>query len=113
MGNNGGKRNYGYGKQLTWAGQKALLDRYGSGHYATRAAHSERWSQFAKYIKEQNINDTRNITQEVIEQYANTLKQSVEGKTLSVAYAQNLLSTINVVLETLRKDRELAISPRQ
>jgi integrase len=37
----------------------------------------------------------------------------VGNKTLSVAYAQNLLSTVNVVLATLRKDRALSISPRQ
>jgi hypothetical protein len=113
MGNIGGKRNYGYGKQIAWAGQQALLDRYGSGHYATRAAHSERWLQFVKYAKEQDINDARNITPKTIEHYARTLKRAVEQKTLSIAYAQNLLSTVNVVLEALRKDRQLAISPKQ
>ena len=29
MGNVGGNRNYGYGKQLAWAGKNALADRYG------------------------------------------------------------------------------------
>lgn len=112
MGNIGGRRNYGYGKQLAWAGQQALRDRYGSGHYATQAAHGERWTQFVKYLKEQNIRDARNISHETIEQYATKLKQAVEQKAMSVAYAQNLLSTVNVVLETLRKDRSLSISPR-
>ena len=40
MGNVGGNRNYGYGKQLAWAGKNALADRYGHGHFATRAAHA-------------------------------------------------------------------------
>ena len=35
MGNVGGKRNYGYGKQLAWAGKNALADRYGQGHFGT------------------------------------------------------------------------------
>jgi hypothetical protein len=112
MGNIGAKRNYGYGKQLAWAGQQALLDRYGSGHYATRAAHSERWNKFAHYLKDQGIHDARSISRKVIEDYARTLKRAVEQNTLSVAYAQNLLSTVNVVLEALRKDRQLAISPK-
>ncbi len=37
VGNVGGNRNYGYGKQLAWAGKNALLDRYGQGHFSTRA----------------------------------------------------------------------------
>lgn len=113
MGNVGGKRNYGCGKQLAWAGQQALLDRYGSGHYATRAAHAERWLKFAHYLKEQGVHNARQINQTILERYAQTLKQAVNNKTLSVAYAQNLLSTVNVVLATLRKDRALSISPRQ
>lgn len=112
MGNVGGKRNYGYGKQLAWAGQQALRDRYGGGHYATRATHVERWLKFAQYLREQGINDARQVNPSIIEGYAQTLKQAVDNKTLSVAYAQNLLSTVNVVLEALRKDRALSISPR-
>lgn len=42
MGNVGGNRNYGYGKQLVWAGKNALADRYGQGHFSTRATHEER-----------------------------------------------------------------------
>jgi hypothetical protein len=113
MGNIGGKRNYGYGKQLAWAGQQALRDRYGSGHYATRAAHAERWQKFTHYLKEQGISDARQINRAILERYAQTLKQAVDNKTLSVAYAQNLLSTVNVMLAALRKDRALSLSPRQ
>ena len=50
MGNVGGNRNYGYGKQLAWAGKNALADRYGQGHFSTRATHEERWNQFAYYL---------------------------------------------------------------
>ncbi len=31
----GGHRNFGYGKQMEWAGKQALRDRYGNGHYGT------------------------------------------------------------------------------
>ncbi len=43
MGKVGGERNFGYGKQMAWAGKNALADRYGDGHYGTQAAHGDRW----------------------------------------------------------------------
>ena len=44
MGNVGRTRNYGYGKQLAWAGKNALADRYGQGHCSIRATHEDRRS---------------------------------------------------------------------
>lgn len=113
MGMIGGKRNYGYGKQLAWAGQQALLDRYGSGHYATRAAHAERWNRFTAFAKQQGINDARKIDRNFIKAYAEYLKNEVENQRMKVAYAQNLLSTVNTILEALRKDTVMRISPSQ
>jgi hypothetical protein len=107
----GGNRNYGYGKQLAWAGKQALLDRYGSGHYATRAAHAERWNRFAEYLKARGIYDARNIDRDTVERYGQLLKQQVDKGEMKTAYAQNLLSTINVVLEALRQDRAVRVSP--
>lgn len=111
MGKVGAKRNFGYGRQLAWAGKQALLERYGSGHYATRAAHAERWSCFAKFSKQHGITDARKIDKNLIRTHAMYLKNEVEHQRMKVAYAQNLLSTVNVILETLRKDRVMYISP--
>ncbi len=113
MGNVGGNRNYGYGKQLAWAGKNALADRYGNGHYGTRATHEDRWNQFAGFLKSEGINDARKIDRNVLEQYGRHLKTMVNSEEISVAYAQNLLSTVNVVLETMRKDKVLTIKPAQ
>lgn len=107
----GGKRNFGYGKQLAWAGKQALVDRYGCGHYATRAAHAERWARFAAFAKEHGVSDARRIDPAVIRAYANHLKFDVDRQRMKVAYAQNLLSTVNVVLETMRGDRAVRIAP--
>jgi len=111
MGNVGGNRNYGYGKQLAWAGKNALADRYGQGHFSTRATHEERWNQFAHYMKAQGINDVRKITPTVLNGHNQFLKDLVSKGGMSVAYAQNRLSTVNVVLETMRKDTVLTIKP--
>ena len=113
MGNVGGKRNYGYGKQLAWAGKNALADRYGQGHFSTRATHEDRWNKFAQYLKQQGINDARKIDKAIVINYAEQLKQWVSSGDLRVAYAQNVLSTVNVVLETMRKDSVLSIKPAQ
>lgn len=109
----GGKRNYGYGKQLAWAGKNALADRYGEGHFSTRASHTERWHQFVSFLKGEGIKDARQINQQTIEEYATYLKLLVDSDEMKVAYAQNLLSTVNIVIEAMRKDRTLSIKPAQ
>ena len=110
MGKVGGERNFGYGKQMEWAGNNALADRYGDGHYATRAAHAERWGQFVAYAKRAGIKDARAVTREVIRTYGTYLARQVRSGHRAVAYAQNLLSSVNVVLETMRGDRQLRVS---
>ena len=113
MGNVGGARNYGYGKQLAWAGKNALADRYGQGHFSTRATHEDRWNKFARYLKQQGINDARKIDKTTVQGYAEHLTQLVNSGDVRIAYAQNVLSTVNVVLETMRKDSLLTIKPAQ
>ncbi len=111
MGKVGGERNFGYGKKMDWAGKNALADRYGDGHFATRAAHIERWGQFASYLKTEGIKDARAVTREVIVAYGECLAEQVDSGAMAVAYAQNLLSSVNVILETMRGDRQLRVSP--
>ena len=108
----GGGRNFGYGKRLDWAAKNALHDRYGSGHYSTRASHEARWQPFVQFLKaECQIKDARHIDQSVVMQYAQYLQTQVQSQHMKVAYAQNLLSTINIVLSTMRKDNLMQVSP--
>ena len=112
MGKVGGGRNYGYGKQLRWAAKNALSDRYGAGHYSTRASHEARWMPFVHFLKSEfGIKDARDIDKTPIAAYAKHLAQQVQSQTMKVAYAQNLLSTVNVLLSTMRKDTILSVSP--
>lgn len=111
MGKVGGARNFGYGKKMDWAGKNALADRYGDGHYATCAAHIERWGRFVSYAEGEGIKDARAVTREMIRTYGTCLAGQVSSGKIAVAYAQNLLSSVNVVLETLRGDRQLRVSP--
>ena len=78
-----------------------------------RASHTERWHQFVSFLKSEGIKDARQINQQTIEEYATYLKLLVDSDEIKVAYAQNLLSTVNVVMEAMRKDRTLSIKPAQ
>ena len=111
MGKVGGNRNFGYGKKMDWAGKNALADRYGEGHYATRAAHAERWQQFVVYARTLGITDARQIDRSIVERYGQQLAEQMRQGERAVSYAQNLLSTVNVVLQTLRGDKALQVSP--
>lgn len=109
--NNHDSRNFGYGKQLAFAGKQAIIDRYGEGKFATQASHYARFKQFAGWCKQNSIRDARKIDSEVISKFATSLIERVDNGSLSVSYAQNQLSTVNVVLSTMRGDKSLSVSP--
>jgi len=107
----GGHRNFGYGKQMAWAGKQALRDQYGNGHYGTVTGHTERWRQFVTWCRdERDIRDARAVDNEIVQLYGQSLKDKVDAG-MSPAYAQNLLSTVNVVLESMRHDRQVHVAP--
>lgn len=107
----GGHRNFGYGKQMEWAGRQALSDRYGNGHYGTVAGHAERWRRFVAWCRdERQIRDARAVDSDVVQGYGRSLTDKVAAG-MSPAYAQNLLSTVNVVLESMRGDRQVHVAP--
>jgi len=59
--------NFGYGRQLSYAGPQALKDLFGSGHYGTVKAHSDRWQAFARRCRSDDgpgFNDARQITRQ-------------------------------------------------
>ena len=108
---NTGGRNFGYGKQIGYAVKNALKDRYGEGKFATRAAHEARFTHFTNYLKETGIKDLRKIDQTTINNYGQELNVFVKANEMSISYAQNLLSTVNVVMEQVRGDKTLSQSP--
>lgn len=109
------RRNFGYGRQLSYAGMQALRDSYGDGRYATVQAHSERWRLFAQWCRHtHNLNDARRIDRQLLQDYARHLSQVVVQGELAVSTAQNRLSTVNRTLEVLRGDRRVRLpSPSQ
>lgn len=73
-------RNFGYGRQLSYAGPQALKDMFGGGHYGTVKAHCDRWQAFVKWCRSEQgpgINDARQIDREVLADYAAYLRDMV------------------------------------
>lgn len=108
----GGRRNFGYGKRMEWAGKQALRDRYGNGRHGTTAGHAGRWRRFVAWCRDEyEIRDARSVDRDVVQRYGQSLASKVAADELAVSYAQNLLSTVNVVLETMRGDRQIRVAP--
>ena len=101
-------RNFGYGRQLSYAGPQALKDMFGGGHYGTVKAHCDRWQAFVKWCRSEQgpgINDARQIDRKVLVDYAAYLRDVVRRGDLAVSTAQNRLSSVNRTMAALRGDQ--------
>ena len=105
-------RNFGYGRQLSYAGPHALKDMFGSGHYGTVKAHSDRLLAFVKWCRSEagpGVNDARQINREVLSNYAAYLRGMVEHRHLAISAAQNRLSSVNRTMAALRGDQYVKV----
>ncbi|HBN8141640.1 integrase domain-containing protein [Pseudomonas aeruginosa] len=101
-------RNFGFGRQLSYAGPQALKDMFGGGHYGTVKAHCDRWLAFVKWCRSEQgpgINDARQIDRQVLANYAVYVRGQVERGELAVSTAQNRLSSVNRTMAALRGDQ--------
>jgi hypothetical protein len=107
------ERNFGYGRQLSYAGPQALKDMFGGGHYGTVKAHSDRWQAFVRWCRSEDgpgFNDARQIDRQTLLDYAGYLRQQVEQGELVIATAQNRLSSANRTMAALRGDQYVKVS---
>lgn len=105
-------RNFGYGRQLSYAGPQALRDLFGGGHYSTVKAHSDRWQAFVRWCRSDDgprLNDARQIDRQILSDYAAHLRHLVERGDLAIATAQNRLSSVNRTMAALRGDQYVKV----
>ena len=105
-------RNFGFGRQLGYAGPQALQDLFGDGHYATVKAHSDRWQAFVRWCRSEQgpgLNDARQIDRQVLMHYAAHVREQVDQGNIGIATAQNRLSSVNRTLAALRGDQNIRI----
>lgn len=100
-------RNFGYGRQLSYAGPQALKDLFGGGHYGTVKVHCDRWQVFVKWCRSEqglSINDARQIDRKVL--VDNAYLGGVVGRgDLVVSTAQIRLSSVAEFVQRSRKAR--------
>jgi len=105
-------RNFGYGRQLSYAGPQALRNLFGGGHYGTVKAHSDRWQAFVRWCRSEDgpgFNDARQIVRQTLLDNARHLRQQVEQGELAIATAQNRLSSVNRTMAALRGDQYVKV----
>ncbi|WP_460104791.1 integrase domain-containing protein [Pseudomonas sp. Tul1A2] len=105
-------RNFGYGRQLSYAGAQALRDMFGGGHYGTVKAHSDRWQAFVRWCRSEDgpgFNDARQIDRQTLLDYAGHLRKQVEQGVIGTATAQNRLSSVNQTMAALRGDQYVKV----
>lgn len=118
------KENFGKGRQLGYAVREALDDYYSRvSHYNTRATHKRRAVTFIHFCRRHGVTDARDIDREFVLSFGQYVRQRIEGEyqwpdgtvdaQISVAYAHNLISTMNVIMRAFRGDNALKISGKE
>jgi hypothetical protein len=105
-------RNFGFGRQLSYAGPQAVKDLFGDGHFATVIAHSDRWQAFVNWCRSEDgprLNDARHIDRKILMRYAAHVREQVEQGNVGIATAQNRLSSVNRTMAALRGDQYVKI----
>jgi len=105
-------RNFGFGRQLSYAGPQALKDLFGDGHFATVKAHGDRWQAFVNWCRSEEgprLNDARQIDREILMRYAAYMRRQVDQGNVGIATAQNRLSSVNRTMAALRGDQYVKI----
>lgn len=104
--------NFGFGKSLAFSVKQALDARFGGGHFSSVHSHLSRSNVFISFLNHINIRDWRAVDQAAFDTFSYEVRDLVEENIYSISYGQNLLSTVNVVLQSLRGDKKVKVSPR-
>ena len=92
-------RNFGYGRQLSYAVPQALKDMFCGGHYGTVKAHGDRWQAFARWCRSEDgrgYNDARQIDRRILQDYTAYLRQKIQQGELSIATAQTTRPSVGL-----------------
>lgn len=106
-----GRKNYGYGSNISKAVHVALSDHYRSGSTVSRDSTEAKFKVFITFIKLMNIVDLRQVTQEHIHEYGLFIATRVTNESMSIAYAHNCLSAVNITFTAILKRKFESISP--
>lgn len=107
-------RNFGLGsREMAKAGQFACnaSARAGTMSYASAATLGERWCQFSAWAREAGIQRMEDVDRPTVEAYGRELAEAVAAGERSAAYAQNLVSAVNTVMDLATRGGWERVSP--
>jgi hypothetical protein len=105
------RRNFGFGKQPWFAVKRALLNRFGNGHFSTRATYESRWVEIIAWLLDaRGIRDLRHVDLNVALELARHLKDMVDDEEYGIKTAHSMVSAFNVAMEALRGRRDVWVS---
>lgn len=103
------KPNFGYGRTLSHAVKQALISEYGFGCYGTRKTHEGRFKIFIEHLSHYNVDDTRNVTIEHTEAFAQRIQLDFQSGNMCLSYANNMISSVNIIMRIFRRNDDLYI----
>jgi site-specific recombinase XerD len=106
-----GRKNYGYGSNINKAVHVALTDHYKSGSTVSRDSTEAKFLVFITFIQLMDVVDLRQVKQEHINEFGLFIAMRVNNESMSIAYAQNCLSAVNITFKAILKNKFESISP--
>jgi len=103
------KNNFGYGRTLRYAITQALINEYGFGRYGTRKTHEGRLKIFIEHLSNYDVDDARYVTAEHTASFAQRIEFDFQSGKISLSYAHNLISSVNIIMRVFRRNDDLYI----
>lgn len=107
------KKNFGYGKSMSYASKQALIEYYNGGHFGTVAKYARLFKIFIRYIRAKNIINLNDIKKEDCINFAKYINNEKERGRFKVKTAQNIISVCNCIMRIMRGDNYLFLSPKK
>lgn len=108
-GNNYGLKTRDISKAARFAMNREVANK--SASFSTAATVSDRFNKFAKYAKEEGVRRLEEITRDQVIAYGQTLAEQVKDGEFSPAYAQNLVSAVNSVMNAATRGQWKSVRP--
>lgn len=83
----------------------------GAASFSTAATVADRFSQFAEYAKDEGLRRLEEVSRDQVMAYGQNLAYQVTQGSLSAAYAQNLVSAVNTVMNAATRGQWKSVSP--
>ncbi|MBU2874168.1 integrase domain-containing protein [Marinobacter salexigens] len=108
-GNNLGLKTRDMAKAGRFAMNREVAD--GNASFSTAATIGDRFNLFSKFAKDRGLRRLEEITVNLVTDYGQALARQVETGDLSAAYAQNLVSAVNTVMQAATRGSWASVSP--